>query len=180
MADADNYLRGDARMDEDYEEIVPVDKMDDLCGLLTGMEYEIHRHDEEEYSYLKGDDVCITVINPYDKRKMYIDLEEEFTITFDAYHAHYEPDAFGYKLLVEFIEQLINNEVCLASLYCGKDREWLGSTTYGRDEIQNPSIRQLFAHIYKIREFKDRLDAGGGTAEFIFWDPQYNVIKTME
>ena len=163
-------------MDKKCEDIDPVNKIDDLCKLLTGIEYEIHRHDEYEYSYLNEDSICITVINPYTGQKMYIDLEEEFTITFDAYHAHYSPDSYEYALLVQFIKQILNNEICVATLYCGKDRKWMGSTTCSIDEIQSMSIKQLFAHIYKTREFKDKLIANGGTAEFIFWNPQCNVI----
>lgn len=163
-----------------YEDMNPIDKIDDLCQLLTGIEYEIHRHDEGEYSYLTEDFVCITVINPYTGQKLYIDLEEEFTITFDAYHEHYAPVPCEYELLIQFIKQTLNNEICMATLYCGKDRKWLGSTTYSREEIQSMSVKQLFSYIYKVREFRKELNEKGGTAEFIFWNPQYCVIKVIE
>ena len=167
-------------MDTNYEDITPVNKLDDLCKLLTGIKYEIHRHDEGEYSYLDENSICITVLNPYTGKEMYIDLEEEFTITFDAYHEHYGPDSNEYELLVQFVKQLLNNEICTASLYCGKERKWLGSTTYSRDEIQSMPIKQLFSYIYKTREFRNELTSKGGVAEFIFWDPRYNVIKVIE
>ena len=167
-------------MDKNYEDMAPINQMDDLCKLLTGIEYDIHRHDEGEYRYLKEDAICITAINPYTGQKMYIDLEEEFTVSFDAYHAHYDPDSYEYGLLVQFIKQLLNNELCVVTLYCQKDREWLGSTTCSREEAQRMPIKQLFSHVYKTREFKNKLTANGGTAEFVFWNPQDNVIKVIE
>lgn len=86
--------------------------------------------------------IRFTAINSYTGQKMYIDLEEEFTVTFDAYHAHYGPDSYEYELLVQFIKQLLNNELCVVALYCQKDREWLGSTTCSREQIQGMPIKR--------------------------------------
>lgn len=64
-------------------------KKEELCDLLSGYSYEIHQKDEGEYHYLEEDDICITVQNTDGSKVMYLDLEEEFTLSFGAFHEHF-------------------------------------------------------------------------------------------
>ena len=72
--------------------------------------------------------LCITILNPYSENKMYIDLEEEFTLSYGAYHEHFYPDRDGYNEMVKTINGILDNELCSATMYSGQPLKWLGST----------------------------------------------------
>ncbi len=48
----------------------------------AAVKYEIHYHDEGEYSYLGDECVCVTAINPNADRPLFIDPDDEFTVSF--------------------------------------------------------------------------------------------------
>lgn len=82
-------------MEEDF--IDACDVLQELCGLLSGYRYELHYHDNGEYEYLNETGVCITIFNPYSENKMYIDLQEEFTLSYGAYLSTIIPTALTTK-----------------------------------------------------------------------------------
>ncbi|WP_238727465.1 hypothetical protein [Diplocloster modestus] len=113
-------------MGEDFDN--KLDKLQELCDLLSNYKYELHYRDNCEYEYLEEGSVCITILNPYSENKMYIDLEEEFTLSYGAYHEHFYPDRDGYNEMVKTINGILDNELCSATMYSGQPLKWLGST----------------------------------------------------
>ena len=97
------------------KEFVPVDRLDDTCGLLDslGCKYTVHRNDEDEFSFLKDGEVSVKIPNPYTERTMFIDFQEEISLFFgDEWHDHYSPDEECFQELCETIKGIINNELC--------------------------------------------------------------------
>ena len=163
-------------MEEDF--IDACDVLQELCGLLSGYRYELHYHDNGEYEYLNETGVCITIFNPYSENKMYIDLEEEFTLSYGAYHEHYYPNSTDYKEMVQTIKGILDNELCSATMYSGEPLKWLGSTTITNADSRERSIKDVFSFILKIKEFKIRLNTDGGEIYYNFWNPSDDkVIK---
>jgi len=165
-------------MGEEFDDTL--DKLQELCDFLSGCKYELHKRDDGEYQYLDEESVCITIPNPYSDNKMYIDLEDEFTLSYGAYHAHYDPDSDGYNEMVETIKGFLDNELCCASMYSGEPLKWLGSTTLTKAEsIQRP-IKDVFSFILKIKEFKIRLNTDGGEVHYDFWNPADDRIVKIK
>lgn len=163
-------------MEEDFIETHVA--LQEFCDLLNGYRYELHYHDEGEYEYLDETGVCITISNPYSENKMYIDLEEEFTLSYGTYHGHYYPDDNGYKEMAKTIKGILGNELCTATMYSDDPLKWLGSTTITKSESSERSIKDVFSFILKIKEFKTRLDTNGGEVHYNFWNPTDDrVIK---
>ena len=156
-------------MGEEFDDTL--DKLQELCGLLSNYKYEEHDHDDCEYKYLDEASVCITILNPYSENKMYIDLEEEFTLSYGAYHEHYNPDSDGYNEMVKTMQGILNNELCSAAMYSGEPLKWLGSTTISKTESIQLPIKDIFSFILKTKEFKNRLNMDGGEVHYDFWNP---------
>lgn len=109
---------------------------------------------------------------------MYIDLEEEFTLSYGAYHEHYYPNSTDYKEMVQTIKGILDNELCSATMYSGEPLKWLGSTTITKAESRERPIKDVFSFILKIKEFKIRLNTDGGEIYYNFWNPSDDrVIK---
>lgn len=156
------------------------EKLQEICDLLNHCKYEIHYRDDGEYNYLTELDVCITIPSPYSDEKMYLDLDEEFTLSWGAYHEHYSPDVSGYKNMLEMMNGILNNELCSATMYYGETLKWLGSTFITRTESTELPVREIFSFIYKTREFKKKLDTNGGQVHYDFWNPAYNRIIKID
>ncbi|MEW4411451.1 hypothetical protein [Clostridium sp. AN503] len=165
-------------MGEDF--IDTHDALQELCDLLSGYQYELHYHDDDEYEYLDEADVCITIPNPYSKNKIYIDLEEEFTLSYGIYHEHYYPNKNDYKEMAKTLIGILNNELCSATMYSGEPLQWLGSTTITKSESSERPIKDVFSFIFKIKEFKTRLNTNGGEVHYNFWNPTDDRIIKLE
>ncbi len=153
------------------EDIRPAERTEELLALLGDVPFEVHHagDSDEEYAYLTEDNVCITVLDPHQDKKLFIDLDDEFTLTFDAFHCHYDPED-GYEEFVSDIRGILQNDICAATLYYGEEHKWLGSTCIAKADISRP-IKEVFRFILKISEFKKQLRDHGGEARFCFWDP---------
>lgn len=153
-------------------EINPVDKLEEILSVLQDYNFEVHRggEDNEEYSYLEKGCVCITVLNPYQDSKLFIDLDDEFTLTYAQCHCHYFSDMDEYRLLMEDLNAILKNHICSYSLYCGENKKWLGSSFIPKSQIQQ-SVKKNFHFALKISEFRNKLNVQGGKVEYRFWNP---------
>lgn len=155
-------------------EVKPADLLEELQKILCQTVYEVHRVGDgsEEYQYLTEGDVCITIHNPYQDKKLYIDLTEEFTLTYSGFHCHYEPELTEYQELLSDVQGILNNEICSAVLYyIDQGKRWLGSTCSSKAELSRP-VKDIFYFVYQQAEFRKKLKEYGGKAEFCFWNPQ--------
>lgn len=156
-------------------EINPTEKLDELCALLADQQIEVHKAPDAdpEYAYLDEGCVCITVLNPYSDSKMFIDLDDEFTLTYGAYHSHFFADTGEFEEMIKEMQGFLKNETCSASLYYGTDKKWLGSTVISKDDISKP-FKEVFSFVLKAKEFKSKLKSNGGEIQYIFWNPADN------
>lgn len=157
-------------------EINPVDQLDALKALFRDVKIEIHYPGDtsEEFKYLADDNVCITVLNPYQDEKMYIDLGDEFTLSYGMFHSHYFAEDSEYENMVADIRNILQNKMCVASIYhYGSRKKCLGSTIVTRDMMSRP-IKETFHFVLKFPEFKKKVADYGGEAQFFFWNPADN------
>lgn len=161
------------------EDIRPAERTEELLALLGDVPFEIHcaGDSDGEYAYLREGEVCVTVLDPYQDKKLFIDLTEEFTLTYSTFHCHYDPDS--YEELVLDIRGILQNDICAATLYCGEGHEWLGSTCVTKADISQP-IGEVFRFILQSKDLRAKLKGHGGEAQFRFWDPADDcVVKIL-
>lgn len=139
----------------------------------TGLVYEEHKANEplEEYKYLNGNDICITVKNPQNKYKLYIDLEdgEENTITYYKWHKHYyyvDP-----KFIIKDLKDIFENRKC--PLIIESTKSWICSNFV--EENKNDNIIEKKVKLLP-ENLQKELEELGGTAEFFYWDSSLNKI----
>ena len=160
-----------------------LDKKEELCELLNGCSYEIHQKDDGEYHYLKDGDICITVRNSDEnKENLYLDLDEEFTLTFGAFHSHYECSQYGYEELVTDLKGIMESKIGVASIYHHYDGKlnWLGSRMISVEEAESQTVKQIFQHTYHTKDFRKDLEQYGGEAHYEFWDSRYDQTIKIE
>jgi len=158
-----------------------LDKKEELCALLKGCSYEIHQKDDGEYHYLKDGDICITVKNANeDKEDLYLDLDEEFTLTFGSFHDHYECSQDGYDQLITDLKGILESKIGVASIYYHYEGKlnWLGSCMISVEEIESQTVKQVFWHVFRTKDFRNKLEQYGGEACYEFWD--FRLDKTIK
>lgn len=158
-----------------------LDRIEELCELLQGYTYEIHKKDDGEYHYLKDNNICITVLNSDEnKDRLYLDLDEEFTLTFGTFHNHYECSQYGYEELVVDLIGILQSKIGVASIYhhYGGKLNWLGSCMISVEDVERLTVKQIFQDIYHIKDFRNDLAQYGGEACYEFWNPSYD--KTVK
>lgn len=160
-----------------------LDKKEELCKLLKGYSYEIHQKDEGEYHYLKNSDICITVLNADEKKeKLYLDLDEEFTLTFGAFHNHYECSQYGYDELAADLKGILESKIGIATIYhhCVEKSNWLGSCMISVEDTESQSVKQIFQHTFHTKDFRKKLEQYGGEVYYEFWDSRYDKTIKIE
>ncbi len=156
-----------------------LDKKEELCKLFEECLYEIHQKDQGEYHYLDEDDICITVKNSNESKVLYLDLNEEFTLTFGSFHSHYDCSEYDYEELVTDIREIIKSNIGVASIYHYYDGKlnWLGSHLVSIEETETKNVKQVFQHVFSVKDFQNDLTQYGGEVHYEFWDSRYD--KTL-
>lgn len=157
------------------KEFVPVDRLDEICGLLDclGCKYTVHRSDENEFSFLKDGEASVKIPNPYTERTMFIDFQDEISLFFgDEWHAHYSPDEEGFQELCETIKGIINNELC--SVGCFREDGHQGSGCLAAKSDDYKKLGEYYAEPVSrlIEEYKEEWAKEDENIEvhFLFWD----------
>lgn len=161
------------------EEFEPAEKLGEIRVLLNelAVKYEIHYHDDGEYSYLEDGCVCVTVINQNADRPLFIDLDDEFTVSFGrAWHTHYDPDPEGFDALIEELTGLLKNEVGIAEFFTVEEQKWVLSLDAAAEDIETgavmkePWIRKILKNHKQHRV----------EVSFLFWDPGLDKTTVIE
>lgn len=172
--------RGGMCMKEEIE-LNPTSKLEEVCMCLQklGCSYEVHKDNtEKDYTYLRPEDVCITITNETWEYPMYIDLENEgeFTLSYYKWHTHYYAEEWDFQRMLEDMHALLKNEKCAIILntnkrwiYSGLSEEKLDSTFTYQEEVKRLP-----------REFQEELKQEGGDVELIYWDAKENVVIQIE
>lgn len=171
-------------MDDEFDAL---DKLNEVCRLLDGLSvnYEIHRHDEGEFSYLKDDEASIKISNPYTDRTMFIDFQDEISLFFGKeWHEHYFLTEYYLKELLETLSGFLKNELCSAAVFTGEDRRWGGSMMSTRADVAEKSAEDIFAGPYsdhgEVEEYRKAWSEKGAEVHFLFWDPRFDKIVIIE
>lgn len=159
-----------------------LDKKEELCELFEGYSYEIHQKDSEEYCYMKDGDICITVKNNDGSKKLYVDLNEEFTLSFGAFHSHYDCSQSSYEELIGDLKGILDNRIGAASIYHFYNEKliWMSSLMISIEEVTTQTVRQIFHHVYHTKDYRNDLDQYGGEVRYDFWDSQYDKIILID
>lgn len=163
------------------ENLIPADLLEELCRLFPEGSIEIHWAGEadEEYHYLREGEICLTAKSPGGE-KLFLDLTDEFTLSFGAFHAHYAPDVSEYREMLADLRQILENKVCSGALYwfSGGEKKWLGSTLVSRQELSRP-VKEVISFVLRQKEFRQKLREHGGEARFSFWDPADDLVAEI-
>lgn len=171
-------------MDEEFETIEKLGAVQDLLDELS-VKYEVHRHDEGEFSYLKDDEVSIKIQNPFTDRTVFIDFQDEISLFFgEEWHEHYYPYNDYFDEFLETLAGLLKNELCSAAVFVGDNRHWCGSRLSSMVEISEKSAEEVFSEPCPMsgeaEELRHSWEEKGAEVHFLFWDPAYDKIVVYE
>ena len=168
-------------MDNEFIEINPMDKQDDLLDMLKNYQVELHTTEDKDYDYLDEDTLCIVVQNRQteDNIEIYLENQGEFTFCFGGCHCHYSPYEDEYEEMKKEIQSILNGTTFAASMYYGNESKWIGSTFLNFEAVNEP-IKKNFDFVLKHKEFKERLYGNGGLVKYVFWNSDNNKKITIE
>lgn len=171
-------------MDE-FDEFESWDKLDEIRLTLDklNVKYEVHRHDESEFNYLKDNEICVKIPNPYSERTMFIDLQDEISLFFGVeWHAHYYLTEEDYREFCETLSGFMKNELCSAAVFIGEDLRWGCSMLANRKSVIEKSAEEIFAddEPEDAREFRQSWEEKGAEVHFRFWNPADDKTVVIE
>lgn len=160
------------------DEFKSLDKLDEIRGILDeiGAKYEVHSHDDGEFSYLVDDEICIKIPNPYSERTMFIDLQDEISLFFGPeWHEHYYLTEEYFEDFRDTLTSILKNECCSHALFYGDDLQWGGSGL----AVKGNEIKELSGYYCintmsnEISEYKKEWADNDMYSElrFMFWNP---------
>lgn len=159
------------------EKFEPAEKLVEIRALLDelAVKYEVHFHDEGEYSYLGDGCVCVTAINPNVDRPLFIDLDDEFTVSFGrAWHTHYDPE--GFDSLKDELTRILKNEVGVAEFFTTGEQKWVLSSIASAEDIETGAVLKepwICKCLKNYRQYQIEVS-------FIFWDPCLDKTTVIE
>lgn len=132
--------------------------------------YEIHYHEEEgEYTYLKEDDLCITISNPYNEFPLYIDIiEDEIILEYYKWHGHYFYETIVPDNLLQDIKEILTNKKC--AIIISSTKRWISSTLSDKFLEESYDYQDDFKRLPEC--FVDEIHAIGGKVELFYWNPK--------
>ncbi|MDE7399881.1 MAG: hypothetical protein K2N06_10185 [Oscillospiraceae bacterium] len=174
-------------MNEFYE-FESWDKLDEIRLILNrlNVRYVVHRHDDEEFSYLNDNEICVKIPNPYTddtNRTVFIDLQDEISLFFGAeWHAHYYLTEEDYREFCETLSGFMKNELCSAAVFIGEDLHWGGSMLADRKSVSEKSAEEIFAGNTPsdANDFKQSWEEKGAEVRFRFWNPKDDKMVVFE
>lgn len=145
-----------------------------------GVECDIHRDSDDCFPDYSENDACVIVINPNIDRnvEMYFS-DKEITLCFADWHAHYATSDFSE--LRDTFRDLLTNVQCAASVYLGAELRWNESSNILRIDAESMTPDEAFAGSRIMAQvYKERWEKNGAEVRFLFWDPNYDKIITIE
>ncbi len=131
-----------------------VDIDERILNVIKGQHYLIHHNDEKGFADLGKNGVCIEVLNGDKGNSIFIDRDDEYTLSFGYMHSHYSTDDDAeIRELAELIDDILHNKVCVASI--GNRTEdnqfvWGGSTFSASEAAQIGNMEALFPYEYSL------------------------------
>lgn len=145
-----------------------------ILKVIEGLDFMIHECGEslDEYSYLKENEMCITVKNTFGEDAIYIDVTDELTLTFGAWHAHYDYSDEDYNEMLEVLKDYLEGRMCVLEIYRYKAGElkWFGSGNLTVEEYNLMPTKKL------IKRYVDKRNWPiNGKAIFRFFDEEKTI-----
>lgn len=156
---------------------------EDICCLLDelSVKYKIYGKDDNEFSYLEENELSIGISNPYVSHAIFINLQREISLFFADWHAHYCYDEADFSEFCETLAAILKNTVCSASVFLGEDRKWNGSVLAEKSNVESKPPEEAFAgNRIMAQVYREQWEKNGGEVRFVFWNPKYNKIVTIE
>ena len=155
-------------------EINPYEKLEELKEILKDYNVTVHTcgDENEEYSYLEEGSYCVTANNSSGD-ELFIDWDGEFTLTYDAWHAHFSGCKAEYKEMLECLADILNGKYWVCSIYC--NGQWKGSSLL---ENAVKSKEESHQHIksYYDKKFIAQMKSDGVEVRYVCWN-ESNIIK---
>lgn len=163
---------------ENYsDDVNPADKLQEIQTILTGHVFRVFTNKDKEYEYLEEGCYCITLEN-VKGNPLYIDLTDEFTLTYRDWHCHYDPDQSEYEYMLKDLKGLLNNTSYVFSIY-SKNR-WIGSMLLDYELASTYDIKKQVKSWVKASELIRQIRQDGAEVRFFFWDEDRNKVIHLE
>lgn len=156
-------------MEDSFE---PVSKLKEVEKLLDGFEYSVHAMTDEGYDYLEDESHRCILLKNKAGEELFIDFEDEFTLSFRQWHTHYFAENYDYKRMIRDMEAILHNNAHTVIIYC-KD-EWMGSILiHGKIKSKEAVIKEI-TDLLREPEFLQKLNRNGAEVYFQFWNSDFN------
>ena len=133
----------------------------------------IHTNKEKEYNWLKDNNCSIEIKNK-DNDSLYIDLEDEITISYGLWHTHYYcEDKIDFEEALSTIENILNNKECVLLIYCNKKLFGSGSEINKEKYTLEEAIDFIDAFFNKTSVIK-LFQEYGANIKVNYWDKTKN------
>ena len=150
---------------------------DEIVNRLKEYNSFVHTNKDKDYDWL-GDNYCVIEI----KKKgdsLFINLEDEFMISYGKWHAHYNyEDRDDYEIMMDKVNKILNNNNCVVEIYLNNNCIG-GCSDLDKDKYIKEDIIEVIKSFFKgdlyseIREY-------GVSARVNYWDSSKNYVLYMD
>lgn len=132
-------------------DIDPITKLDDIIALI--------KHYDPQIITEKPELIEIKLVSGYGE-ELWIAIDEEFTVFFGDWHAHYSDNIKAYEAFITDLFGILENKKFIVCAY--KNDKWCGSFLSGSETPDEDELREVYGKDKVIR--------------CRYWDSTRNVV----
>lgn len=127
------------------------------------------------------DDACTLEIKNKNNHSLFIDLEDEFIISYGPWHDHYTyEDKDDYDMVIEKVLNILNNKDCTLIFY-SNNRLFGSGSSLNKDKYTEEEVIDFLKSFFP-NNYPDFLKEYGAKIEVNYWDEDknYEIIIDKE
>ena len=137
----------------------------------------VHTFKEKEFYYIDGDNGFVIEIKNPNGKSLFIDLEDEITISFGDWHCHYYYEDWpDIEDVLEKVDNILNNKDCYLIIFSNNKYFGCGSSI-NKDKYNEDDIVDFiwnFSDKMAFNKFSETFKKYGAVAKCVYWDKNKN------
>ena len=163
-------------------DVMTYDYKEEILEKLRDYHPVVHTKEEDGYDWLDSNHCSIEIQNQNGK-SLFIDLEDEFTITYGDWHCHYMyEDRDDYEEVMEVLDDILHNRQCTLIIY--SNGKWFGSgSSHHKENYTKEDAVQFINSFFPKKEYKEffqDFQKYGVTIKICYWDEDKNYEFFIE
>lgn len=149
-------------------------RIEELLDAFEDCDVDFYTCADPDYDFLSEEGRVLIVHSPDGDSELYIELDEEFTLAFGGWHAHYSGSDEDYIFMLNDIEDIVTESVCVVNVSSGLRA--LSTMLCSEHITAQYDKRKLITNLVRKKKFIQEMRETGGKIQIVYWNSDHNIL----